>query len=272
MAGKRKGFEDTRGTLFYEIARIAKSKRPKYMVLENVKGLLSHDDGKTFATILSAIWELGYEYQCGLVNSRYFGVPQNRERIIIVCNLRGERRPKVFPLAECSGKNNEQVVSTAIDSNYFKGFDKHGQRTGIMIHPEISIGTLRTHKDGEGFREMSDAVAPTIPARAREDGSGQPVVRVPLKFLDRNQVNMDGDYSFTVDTANTGGVSVEGNIRRLTPTECERLQAFPDSWTAKGIIDGKEVIVSDSQRYKMCGNAVTTTVIERVIYELLSSI
>jgi DNA (cytosine-5)-methyltransferase 1 len=103
VAGNRRGFEDARGTLFYEIARIARSKRPRYLLLENVKGLVNHEKGKTLATILEIIWELGYEYQFGVLNSRYFGVPQNRERIIIVANLRGEPKPEVFPFGEADG-------------------------------------------------------------------------------------------------------------------------------------------------------------------------
>ncbi|WP_367278660.1 DNA cytosine methyltransferase, partial [Ruminococcus sp.] len=90
IAGKRKGFDDTRGTLFFEIARIAAVKRPKYLLLENVPGLLSHDSGRTFATILSALDELGYDVTWQVLNSKDFGVPQSRQRVYIVGYLRGE--------------------------------------------------------------------------------------------------------------------------------------------------------------------------------------
>lgn len=83
IAGKRRGFEDTRGTLFYEICRIAKAKRPRLLLLENVKGLLNHDGGKTFAVILLALDELGYDVEWAVLNSKHFGVPQNRERVFI---------------------------------------------------------------------------------------------------------------------------------------------------------------------------------------------
>jgi DNA (cytosine-5)-methyltransferase 1 len=86
------------------------------------------------------------------------------------------------------------------------------------------------------------------------------VQRHPLKFLDRNQKNIEGDYSFTVDSMNTGGVKIDSRIRRLTPLECERLQGFPDNWTAIGT--GGEI--SDTQRYKMCGNAVSVPVVAAV--------
>jgi DNA (cytosine-5)-methyltransferase 1 len=102
IAGKRGGFEDTRGTLFFEIARIARAKRPAYLLLENVKGLLSHNKGDTFATIVTAIDELGYDCEWCVLNSKNFGVPQNRERVFIIGCLRGRGGGKVFPLGESS--------------------------------------------------------------------------------------------------------------------------------------------------------------------------
>jgi DNA (cytosine-5)-methyltransferase 1 len=97
IAGKRGGFNDTRGTLFFDIARILKIKQPRLLLLENVKGLLSHDEGRTFATIISTLTELGYDLQWHVLNSKNFGVPQNRERVFIIGHLRGTSRPKVFP-------------------------------------------------------------------------------------------------------------------------------------------------------------------------------
>jgi DNA (cytosine-5)-methyltransferase 1 len=97
IAGKRGGFSDTRGTLFFDIARILKAKKPRLLLLENVKGLLSHDEGRTFATIISTLDELGYDLQWQVLNSKNHGVPQNRERVFIVGHLRGTRRPEVFP-------------------------------------------------------------------------------------------------------------------------------------------------------------------------------
>ena len=105
IAGKRGGFKDTRGTLFFDIARILKVKRPKNFILENVKGLLNHDKGNTFATIISTINELEYDCQWNVLNSKNFGVPQNRERVFIVGHLRGVARPKVFPITQSSQGN-----------------------------------------------------------------------------------------------------------------------------------------------------------------------
>lgn len=105
VAGKRKGFDDTRGTLFFDIARILSEKRPRHLVLENVKGLLSHDSGKTFQTIIGVLTDLGYFVEWQVLNSKDFGVPQNRERVFIVGHLGGEPRRKVFPITGTAGQN-----------------------------------------------------------------------------------------------------------------------------------------------------------------------
>ncbi|WP_392380057.1 DNA cytosine methyltransferase, partial [Streptococcus suis] len=97
IAGKRAGFEDTRGTLFFEIARFASILRPKYLFLENVTGLLNHDNGNTFETILGALDELGYDAEWQVFNSKNFGVPQNRERVFIIGHLRGAGGRAIFP-------------------------------------------------------------------------------------------------------------------------------------------------------------------------------
>lgn len=104
IAGQRKGFEDTRGTLFFEIARIAAVKKPKYLFLENVPGLLSHDRGRTFKTILSALDELGYDVAWQVLNSKNFGVPQSRNRVFIIGYLRGQCAGEVLSFTQTSGK------------------------------------------------------------------------------------------------------------------------------------------------------------------------
>lgn len=303
IAGRRRGFADTRGTLFFDIARILRAKRPRLFLLENVKGLLSHDDGKTFATIVATLDELRYDLQWQVLNSKDFGVPQNRERIFIVGNTRESTRPEVFPLGESVGGD----PAGTLESSYHKGGHtgtyplspvaytlKARNDSGIDAkHPQTLIGTLRTHKDGKGFREIKEGISPTIPARAREDGSGQPVV-IDLKAspnstrrgvvsehgyaktLDHNcaqgiAVNQReevrrGDVAYTVTASQSAkqfsGVEVEQAIRRLTPVECERLQGFPDNWT---------VGISDTQRYKCLGNAVTVNVIAAIVDKMIDT-
>ena len=100
VAGTRRGFEDTNGTLFFEIARFASVLKPKYLFLENVKGLISHDKGYTFETIIESLDELGYDVEWQVLNSKDFGVPQNRERVFIIGHLRGTSGRQVFPIFE----------------------------------------------------------------------------------------------------------------------------------------------------------------------------
>ena len=98
LAGRRKGFEDARGTLFFEIARLAEARRPSYLLLENVPGLLNHDGGRTFAAILSALSDLGYHVEWAVLNSKHFGVPQSRRRVFLICYLDPRCAGKILPV------------------------------------------------------------------------------------------------------------------------------------------------------------------------------
>ena len=240
IAGHRKGFDDTRGTLFFEIVRILDCKRPRYLLLENVKGLLSHNAGRTFYTIIKTLDELGYDLQWQVLNSKDFGVPQNRERVYIVGHTRGEPRPQVFPFRPNGEKDNRKTgsdVSYMIDASYAKGINtgsQGGRSSFEKMKRQVIVTGMMTGEKWDKFHESSRRVynpagiAPTLPTSA---GGGH----IP---------------------------KMEGlKIRRLTPIECERLQGFPDNWTKYGANDE---LISDTQRYKMCGNAVTTN----VIYEL----
>ncbi len=246
IAGKRGGFDDTRGTLFFELARIARAKRPRLLFFENVKGLLSHDGGRTFDTIIRTIDELGYDCQWQVLNSKNFGVPQNRERVFIIGHLRGTPRPQVFPFRQDSQAD---IVLPTLTSRYYGGQANGGYIRNL------------TPQNRQGNRVYAtDGISQTLAAQTGGKGGKTGLYAVPLKFLERNQKNYQGEYSFTVDTANTGGVMQDMKIRRLTPTECCRLQGFPDTWC-----DG----VSDSQKYKVLGNAVTVNVIQAIAEKLL---
>ena len=219
IAGKRKGFSDTRGTLFFEIAQAAQEKQPRLLFFENVKGLLSHDKGKTFGTILNTLDELGYDLQWQVLNSKNFGVPQNRERVFIIGHLRGTRRPEVFPIGESNGDSIPRNPETKKQlANTITG--KYG--TGN------ARGTHITTTELTGVTYALDA------CYSKEDNRPDNKSNRP-RILD------------------------SGKIRRLTPTECERLQGFKDGWT-EGI--------SDTQRYKCLGNAVTVNVIEAIAEKL----
>lgn len=144
LAGRRRGFEDTRGTMFFEVARATKQIQPRFLLLENVKGLLSHNNGQTFAVILSTLDELGYDAEWAVLNSKNFGVPQNRERVFIVGYLRGSGGREVFPL---QGSNREiDIVPTqstiTITARYGEAqtvgtFVIEGKQDGVDDEPKI---------------------------------------------------------------------------------------------------------------------------------------
>jgi len=240
IAGKRLGFEDTRGTIFFEIARIAKEKRPPFLFLENVKGLLSHDKGRTFDTIISTLDEMGYDAEWQVLNSKYF-VPQNRERIFIVGHLRDRRTRKVFPLGDFDSEIDKQKL-TQIGNIDTKG---HNSLWGRVYDPNFICPSLNANGGGMGAKTGLFAIPTLTPDRLEKRQMGR-------RFKE------DGEPAFTVNTQDRHGVYDGIKIRKLTPTECERLQGFPDNWT----------IGSDTQRYKQCGNAVTVNVVEYIAKEL----
>ena len=203
IAGKQQGFSDTRGTLFFDIARICAEKRPRYLVLENVKGLLSHDGGQTFQTILRVLADLGYRVEWQVLNSKNFGVPQNRERVFIVGYLGERSGQEIFPLTTYS--HSASVVA-------LQQLNK-AESQGNRIYDSSGLATTLASQAG---------------------GLG----------------------------AKTGLYQIDTQVRRLTPTECERLQGFPDGWTAG---------LSDTQRYKTLGNAVTVPVVTAVINQLVKT-
>jgi DNA (cytosine-5)-methyltransferase 1 len=275
IAGKRKGFDDTRGTLFFDVARILRAKRPRLFLLENVKGLLSHDNGKTFSTIIATLDDLGYDLQWQVLNSKNHGVPQNRERVFIVGHLRGTPRPKVFPFVSDDREDSgiQRHVSNTLTARY-----EGAQGTGSYI--------VEGQLDAQEIRQLNDArhdwervydvggLSPTINTGQR--GNAQPKILVPEATKQGYAVATVGDsINLSVLGSKTrrgrvgGGIAQtldtgmaqhtltsDARIRRLTPLECERLQGFPDGWT-----EG----VSDTQRYKCLGNAVTVNVIRDIM-------
>lgn len=290
IAGQRKGFKDTRGSLFFEIARIAKEKRPSILFLENVKGLFSHDKGETFRTIISSLDEVGYDVEWQLHNSKYH-VPQNRERVYIIGHLRGQRSRQVFPLGGIDKKPAKKTITpvdnipvvndrgglreveraTCLDANYFKGHDYHGARTMIMAwsssgrdgfrETRIKLGECNTLNTGDGCRGQSTANYVALTERRTDEAKAIRKKSMQEDGVDwsprrgKELVQRDDGLANCVTTGQTKESLITDGIRlrKLTPVECERLQGFPDNWT-EGI--------SDTQRYKCCGNAVTVPVVQ----------
>lgn len=234
VAGKRTGFgqEDTRGTLFFEVARIARAKRIPYLFLENVKGLLNHDHGRTFGVILATLDELGYDVQWECVNSKHFGVPQNRERVFIVANLRDRPRPQVFPLGICFAENDDESTEEpetgegisgaylpCLDAHYYKGGGSRGfiaedkesdPPHGNTPNESVWVGQWRRSY----MREMPNAYTPTLTANMGTGGNNVPFVHVhPVLTPDRVEKRQNGrrikehnDPMFTITAQDRHGV------------------------------------------------------------------
>ena len=143
IAGLRRGFDDTRGTLFFEIARVLRDKRPRYFLLENVKGLLSHDKGKTFKTILEVLANLGYDVVWEVLNSKNFGVPQNRERIYIKGYLRDKCGREVL----CQGRDSTETIGR-IDAKMTP------TRNGAIVNPDGISKTLTAEGQNSGKNQF----------------------------------------------------------------------------------------------------------------------
>ena len=221
IAGKRMGFDDTRGTIFFDFARIMKVKKPKFAIFENVKGLLNHDGGKTYETILQTLNELGYDAQWGILNTKFHGLPQNRERVYIVANLRERSSTKILfergdGLTDKVERTEQSIIGAMTD--LYKIGDIDGLNTQYS----------RVY-DSEG-------ISATI--NAQGGGLG----------------------------AKTGLYNIEHKVRRLTPKECFRLQGFKDEMVDLGYKLG----ISDTQLYKMAGNAVSVPVVEWVAQRVLN--
>ena len=220
IAGARRGFKDTRGTLFFEIARFASILRPRYLFLENVKGLLNHDGGATFETIISTLDELGYNVEWQVLNSKNFGVPQNRERVFIIGHLRGERTRRIFPLSSTGrqvDKHQEQSTNT-LTTRY-----PNSQGVGSYIIESKSqrvrsIGNINPSGNGmNGEVYQADGLAPTL---TTNKGEGQKIT-IPVLTPDRTdkqqngrRFKSDGEPMFTLTAQDKHGIMIREAIAR----------------------------------------------------------
>lgn len=292
IAGKRKGFlDETRGTLFFEIARAAKEIKPPLLFLENVKGLLSHDQGRTFRTILSTLDELGYDAEWQILNSKDFGVPQNRERVFIIGYLRGAGGRQIFPIFGKNGTTNQESSKAIIDDEGRKNKKLSFKYTVPTLReqsnstlPKVVMPVLtpdRANKRQNGRRFKTDG-EPMFTLTG-QDRHGVAVLRqVRTKYgkeirkayengeVEESRHNMtkleprqDG-ISNTITTVQKDNLLKDAfRIRRLTPRECWRLQGFPD-WA----FEKAQEVNSNSQLYKQAGNSVTVNVIKAIAERL----
>ena len=241
LAGKHGGFNDDyhgrcRGTLFLDVARICEYHKPKVIFCENVKGLVIHDKGRTFKVITETFESLGYKVFSKVLNSKDFGVPQNRERIYIVC-FRNDIAPETFEFPE--GTDSTKTIRDILDdapvsSKYYLS--------------DVYMDTLRKHRarhesKGNGFgyevRDLDDIAGAIVCG-----GMGR----------ERNLIVDHREHSMVPVTHIKGEINKE-DIRKMTPREWARLQGFPDSYKLE---------LADTHLYKQFGNSVTVNVIEAI--------
>ena len=304
IAGARRGFEDTRGTLFFEICRFASILRPKYLFLENVRGLLNHDGGATFETIIRTLDGLGYDVEWQVLNSKNFGVPQNRERVFIIGHLRGQRTRNVFPIIREDAKSDNQQSKIEIVGNT-KNPNGTSQGTGSIVYDSKGlIGTLcaRDYKEPKqiaipneikrfgvlqpsfnqsGVVYETDGIAPTI--RAYQGGNLEPKIRVKeatKKGYATAEIGDSVNLSHPNSKTRRGRVGKQiantlltGESQGVVEPDVRIRKLTPrECWRLQGFpdwaFDKAQEVNSNSQLYKQAGNSVTVNVIAAIANEL----
>lgn len=234
ISGKKRGFADSRGTLFFDVARIVKAKRPKVVFMENVKNFVTHDDGKTLEVVKGTMEELGYTFYQKVLNAVDYGVPQKRERIYMVCfrndlDVNDFKYPKPFELThhvEDFLLDDEEMLKDLYverPDTYYNGVEDNQ-----YSNKSIRLGIV--NKGGQGERIYSTkGIAITLSAY----GGGV--------------------------FAKTGGYLINGRTRKLHPRECARIMGYPDSY---------KICKSANQAYKQFGNSVVIDVLQLIAVEI----
>jgi len=300
VAGLRGGLDDERGNLALEFCRLAGRSRPRWIVWENVPGVLSSSGGRDFASIVGALAELGYGLAWRVLDAQYFGVPQRRRRVFLVGHL-GDWRPAGAVLFEreslCghpppSREAREGASSHTSHSLRGEGFDASEDGTGrgvpiVPIVPDvayaISCGSGGS-KFGSGRHNQDTLIATTV-VNARETPVHTSDLSLPLGAQDTGHavafqqnylaavqdcramskrqngagINEQGP-SYTLDQTGAQGIITPSQVRRLTPVECERLQGFPDDYTAIPWRGKAPEDCPDGHRYKALGNSMAVPV------------
>lgn len=291
-AGKRLGFEDTRGTLFFDIARIIKHKKPDFLLLENVKGLLTHDNGRTFDVIARTLSELGYKLDFQLLNSKCHGVPQNRERVFIVAMLDKGEHQKGWNMKLAKGsvlRAKERLAKDedirAFDFSFPKDTSDVISLRSILEEKVNDVFYLEAELEKDILKRIMKTNINSIKS-LEESNNGLIFVAGATekpnwldngKVLSRNfkqgsRIYDSRGLSSTLSAQGVGGIgghtglylTQDNRVRRLTPLECFRLQGIPDDCYYQLKNEG----FSNTRLYKMAGNAVTTNVIRDIVLSL----
>lgn len=257
IAGNRRGFDDTRGTIFFHIARAIKEIQPSYVLLENVKGLFSHDKGRTFGTIIQALDELGYVTEWGLFNSKYWGVPQNRERVYILVTRKDKfKGPVLFDLLKQQTEVTTRLVDVLedeVDEKYYLSEEKTKKLTldfnlTVDEEPRISIveNTSRTNYYAANIYDPN-GLSTTVAAR---DYMGPKQIVIPVLAPDRvnkrqngRRFKEDGEPMFTLTSQDKHGIAVREATKQgyaIAEQGDSVNVSYPTSKTRRGRV-GKQV-------------------------------
>ncbi len=286
MVGKRKGLDDTRGTLFYEFARVVKESKPKVFIYENVKGLVNHDNGNTFEVIKATFNELGYNYYYKVLNAKDFGIPQHRERIFVI-GFKDKSLDFNFPEEIKLKSTMQDFLEDYIDSKYYlkeKGVkfvtsSKNRKKRYTQINGDIAL----CQKANQQFNWHGDFIFEEKLKREFNEfifNVDEVEEKYYLSEKVKNYVLASGTKSFktsiktdleiarpllqTMHKMHRAGVDNyvthnKGRIRKLTPKECLRLMGFGD--------DFKQV-VSDTQMYRQAGNSIVVDVLIAILKQM----
>ena len=256
LAGKRKGMEGERSSLILEAIRLIHECRPRVFIWENVKGTFSSNDGADFAAILQEFANIGgYRLEWQLLNTSWF-LPQNRERIYLVGHLAEARGDwgGVFPI----GEDDRAFVGERGQANW--EFQK-AQSENVHART-IGSSTAKMALDSN-FIKVKSATA-----RGYEEATEGDSINLSNPNSETRRGRVGKGKAQTLETSCNQAAVQDYRIRRLTPIECERLQGFPDNHTQYGNYDGEVKEMSNTQRYKQCGNAVTVDVVQAIAEKL----
>lgn len=287
IAGKRAGLGGARSGLFMEFIRLLKECKPKYYIWENVKGALSSNGGRDFARVVFEMEQAGYTLQYKVLNAKDYEVPQNRERIFMVGIRGGSGREVLFE--ERDSKQALKYIGTTGHRKQLRDGDKSLSSNSSQGDRVYGINGTSSSLSANGGGQGAKTGLYAIPVALRNRGEGKKVEynntgnANSITTVQSDSMVQVPDASYCLDANYYKGTSYEQykkkgrrqlieegfRVRRLTPLECERLMGLEDNWTAKGLIGGKEVSTSNTQRYKMCGNGVCIPCV-RSIYNNLS--
>lgn len=240
ISGHRAGLDDARGTLFYDYARLIKEIQPKVFIYENVPGMLSHDKGNTFKIISEIFDSLGYSWTMKQLNSKDYGIPQNRTRLFIV-GFRDDIKIDTFSFPKYKELTTKvkDYLELEVDKKYFhgeKGFKWITMEKSLKKRVSINAEISRTQSANQQFNWCGDMIFKPIEEE---------------KWAEEHERVYVGEYN-----------GVKGIARKLTPRECLRLMGYGDEF---------KIVVPDQKMYRQCGNSIVVNVLEAIVEEIIKT-